>query len=226
MSVEPILSRKKMPSDDVPLQMLTLLVELLRSGELPELAIDGAWFGVNQCLAMRPGLGPAAMELGVIELAADHCRAIGSAADMVSISRGKVGRVYAPLMAAYNVTRLFGSQAERPDLAACVASGLFDICIEAVVAFAAAGVEGLRDTNHCVVVYALTWLAKCGSQPECQAKIRGAATALAFCRSTRWTSWKSLGLRPAPSLPGSAAVSSGETKAALSSRSRRSTSTF
>ena len=42
MSVEPILSRKKMPSDDVPRQMLTLLVELLRSGELPELAIGGA----------------------------------------------------------------------------------------------------------------------------------------------------------------------------------------
>ena len=86
-------SKTQMPSDDVPLQMLTLLIELLRSGELPELAIDGAWFGVNQCLAMRPGLGPAAMELGVIELAAEHLRAIGSPADnMASISRGKAGR--------------------------------------------------------------------------------------------------------------------------------------
>ena len=42
MSVEPMVSQKNMPSDDVPRQMLTLLVELLRSGELPELAIGGA----------------------------------------------------------------------------------------------------------------------------------------------------------------------------------------
>ena len=61
MSVEPMISLKKMPSDDVSRQMLTLLVELLRSGELPELAIGGAWGGVNNCLWGRPGLGAAAM---------------------------------------------------------------------------------------------------------------------------------------------------------------------
>ena len=38
MSEEPIVSQKKTPSDDGPRQMLTLLIELLRSGELPELA--------------------------------------------------------------------------------------------------------------------------------------------------------------------------------------------
>ena len=93
MSAEPIVSQKKMPSDDVRRQMQTLLVELLRSGELPELTIGGAWRGVECCVAGRPGLGAAAMELGVIELAAEHLRAIGSPADnMASISRGKAGR--------------------------------------------------------------------------------------------------------------------------------------
>ena len=133
MSVEPIVSQKKMPDDDVPRQMLTLLVELLRSGELFELAIGGAWSGVNNCLWGRPGLGAAAMELGVIELAAEHLRAIGSAADMVSISRGKAGRGYMPMYSAYMATKPFAGQATRPDLAACVASGLFDICVEVVV---------------------------------------------------------------------------------------------
>ena len=44
MSADPIYSQNKMPGDDVPRQMLTLLVDLLRSGELPELAIGGAWW--------------------------------------------------------------------------------------------------------------------------------------------------------------------------------------
>ena len=35
-----------------------------------------------------------------------------------------------------------GGQSTRPDLAASVASGAFDICLEAVQAFAAAGLEG------------------------------------------------------------------------------------
>ena len=81
----------------------------------------------------------------------------------------------------YYVTKLFAGQAERPDLAACVASGLFDICIEGVVAFAAAGDEGLHDTDHGALAYVLGWLSKMGSQPGSEAKIRGAASALAFC---------------------------------------------
>ena len=48
--------------------------------------------------------------------------------------------------------RGFDGQADRPDLAACVASGLFDICVEIVVVFAAAGLDGLRDTNHGILV--------------------------------------------------------------------------
>eukprot|EP01043_Picozoa_sp_COSAG02_P047004 COSAG02_NODE_4461_length_5336_cov_3.180829_1_plen_238_part_10 len=41
MSVDPIMSQKQMPSDDVPQQLLALSIELLRSRELPELAIGG-----------------------------------------------------------------------------------------------------------------------------------------------------------------------------------------
>ena len=122
------------------------------------------------------------MELGLIELAAEHCRAIGSAADMVSISRGKAGRGFAALWAVYNgPIKAFAGQTERPDLAACVGSSLFDLCVEVVVAFAAAGLEGLRDTNHSMLCVALSLLARFGTQPGCESKIRSAATAIAFC---------------------------------------------
>jgi hypothetical protein len=178
-SVEPMQS-KQMPSEAVPLQMLVLLVEMLRAEELPELAVGGAFGAVHQCLH-RPGLAPMAMELGVIHLAAEHLREMGSPADAVSVSRGRAGRAYLIIGSAYAITRLFSGQSTRPDLDACVASGVFDSCVEMVAAVAAAGVDGLDDTNHAVLIMALSFLPRCRTHPGCEAKIRGAAGALAFC---------------------------------------------
>jgi len=179
MSVDPI-GTKKLPSDDVPRQMLPLLVELLRSAELPELAIGGAWFAIFYCLTGRPSLGPMAMELGLFDLGVEHLRGIGSPADALSISRGKAGRGYCVTSALYDVTRIFAGQATRPDLDACVRSGLFEFCLDSIVAFAAAGVEGLEDTDHYMLILSLGFLPKTAGQPGCEAKIRGAASALAF----------------------------------------------
>ena len=161
--------------------MLTLLVDLLRSGELPELAIGGVWCAFEGCLTGRPSLAPVTLDLGLIELTVRELRAIGSPADWVSISRGKAGGGMQALLGPYFMTRLFAGQAARPDLAAIVASGLFDMCVETVRAFAAAGVAGLEDTNHGVVWAALGFLSKCRFEPGCEGKIRGAAVALAFC---------------------------------------------
>ena len=72
-----------------------------------------------------------------------------------------------------------GSQA-RPDLEACVASGVFDICVEAVTAFADAGVAGLKDTNHAVLSMSLGVLGKCSAEDGCEAKVRDIASELAF----------------------------------------------
>jgi hypothetical protein len=77
--------------------------------------------------------------------------------------------------------KAFLDQAQRPDLEATVASGLFDECISAVAAVAAAGVEGLHDTNHAALAGSLALLRNCRSQPGCEAKIRRLAPALAFC---------------------------------------------
>lgn len=181
MSVHPISSKKQIPSDDVPQQLLALQVELLRSHELPELAIGGAWWIVKNCVDGRSKLGAMALDLGVFVLAAEHLRAIGSPADAISISRGAAGRGFAVLEATSYVANCFSGQQARPDLEACVSCGLFDFCVEMVVAVALAGVGGLQDTDHCALFKALAWLARCSSLAGCEAKIRGVATALAFC---------------------------------------------
>eukprot|EP01043_Picozoa_sp_COSAG02_P012295 COSAG02_NODE_472_length_21636_cov_767.911366_19_plen_284_part_01 len=194
MSVHPVLSKKQMPSDDVPQQLLALSIELLRSRELPELVIGGAWRCVKDCIDGRPGLAPVAMELGVFDVAVAGLRAVGSPVDVVSISRGKAGRGSVLLDAPYMVTRGFVGQKARPDLEAAVSTGLFDLCVEVVVAVASAGVEGLQNTNHSVLVMALSWLAKCGSVAGCEATIRSAATALAFCLENSLDLMEELGI--------------------------------
>ena len=99
---------------------------------------------------------------------------------MQSISRGDAGKAFA-VTAVANWTKGFAGQPQRPDLEAVVASGLFDECASAVAAVAAAGVEGLHDTNHAAFWCSLALLRNCRGQPGCEAKIRRLAPALAFC---------------------------------------------
>ena len=208
-----ILSKKKTPENDVPRKMLTLLLELLQSNELPEveLAIGGAWYAVRFCLMGRPSLGPVVLECGVFELAVAHQHAIGSPADWLSISRGKAGRALGLLSSISDIAKFFPGQASRPDLAACAASGLFDLCIEAVAAFAAAGVEGLRDTHHGVFYCALVVVRNARAQPGCQAKIRSVAGSLGFCLMNDLDFAQEIGMTSA-----SIAAAICETQAALS----------
>jgi hypothetical protein len=179
MTSEPL--AKKMPSDAVPTRMLMLLVELLKSGELPELAIGGAWAALQGCPIARSSVGLAAVECGMIELAAAHLNAIGSPADWLSISRGKAGRAGRLLDAVDQVRKVCAGQAVRPDLEVCVSSGFFDLCVEAVAAFAAAGEAGLEDTNVLALYMALSAVRDCRAQPGCEPKIRSVASALGFC---------------------------------------------
>jgi hypothetical protein len=181
LSAEPIVSKKKHPEDDVPTKMLTLLLELLKANELPELAIGGAWCGVWYCILGWPSVGGVAFERGVVELAVEHLKAIGSPADWVSISRGRAGRAYRTAACVTEICKAFSGDVSRPDLAACFTSGLFDLCLEAITAVASAGVDGLQDTHHYVLHCALSVIRTCRAQPGCEGKIRGTADALAFC---------------------------------------------
>eukprot|EP01043_Picozoa_sp_COSAG02_P041955 COSAG02_NODE_3525_length_6615_cov_2.025629_8_plen_462_part_00 len=169
------------PSNDVPKQLFLLLVELLRSRELLDLAITGAWFQMEYCLFGRLELGHVAMELGLFELGMEYLHGLGGPANAVSISLGKGGQAGAVVIAIAEVLKTFAGERSRPDIEACLSSGAFDMCVDMVVAFASAGVNGLQDANHMVVAHALLLLSKCASHPRCEAKIRGVATALTFC---------------------------------------------
>ena len=72
-----------MPTDDIPCKLLQLLLELIASGELPELAVGGAWARVQNLLPPRPALGPVALEADICGLAVAGLRTVGSAADWV-----------------------------------------------------------------------------------------------------------------------------------------------
>ena len=62
--------------------MLLLSLELLQSGELPELAVGGAWKVLTNIMARGSvPLGPVALEADVCGLATAHLRIIGRAAD-------------------------------------------------------------------------------------------------------------------------------------------------
>ena len=68
--------------------MLMLSVQLLQSAELPERAVNGVWRTVDlvfqaavaECSAT---VGPVALELGVVELAASQLHKLGTAADLL-----------------------------------------------------------------------------------------------------------------------------------------------
>ena len=78
------LCRKRLPTDDIPRRMLVLLLELLKSGELPELAVGGAWSCINEIMARgSAALGTVALEMDICGLGVAQLQAIGSAADWV-----------------------------------------------------------------------------------------------------------------------------------------------
>ena len=111
-----------------------------------------------------------------------------------SISRGQAGRGGYIVTALADWCKLFLGQPQRPDLEALVASGLFEECVSAVVAFAAAGAE---DTNHVSLFMTLATLRNCRRQPGCEAKIRSLAPALAFCLENDLDYMEQLGITSA-----------------------------
>ena len=72
-----------MPTDDIPHKLVRLLLELIASGELLELAVGGAWLKLFQLVAQRPALGPVALEADICGLAVASLRTVGPAADWV-----------------------------------------------------------------------------------------------------------------------------------------------
>ena len=114
-----------------------------------------------------------------------------------SISRGQACRGGHVVNTLTNWCKLFLGQPQRPDLEALVASGLFEECVSAVVAFAAAGAEGLHDTNHMSLSMSLGIPRNCHQQPGCEARIRSLAPALGFCLENDLDYMEQLGITTA-----------------------------
>ena len=72
-----------MPTDDIPHKLVRQLLELVASGELPELAVGGAWNRVYHIVLPRPALGPVVLEADICGLVVAALRTVGSAADWV-----------------------------------------------------------------------------------------------------------------------------------------------
>ena len=65
-------------------KMMELSVKLLQSAELSERAVSGVWMTVAYTLLVPSAVvRPAAMELGVVELAASQLRKLGTPADLL-----------------------------------------------------------------------------------------------------------------------------------------------
>ena len=115
MSTDPV-SLKNMPNDDVPRRMMTLLLEMLKSGELADdnvLLIFGAFNSVFNLTYGRPSLAQTAVECGVYELVVAQLNALGSPADWVTLSRsrGKAGIAGQLAACTINVIKCFAGQA-------------------------------------------------------------------------------------------------------------------
>ena len=81
MGANPMISRKKMPSDAVPRRMAALLLELLRAGELPKPVLPAVWEALNvDCCLGRPSVIPLLVEGGVVDLIVGDIKAVGSVA--------------------------------------------------------------------------------------------------------------------------------------------------
>ena len=73
-----------MPTDDVPRQLIVLLLELLKSHDLPELAVGGAWVCLDSLMNRSSiALARVALEATICEVAVASLHTIGSAADWI-----------------------------------------------------------------------------------------------------------------------------------------------
>ena len=87
-----------MPGDDIPAQLARLSVGLLRSDNIPELMIAGAWKGISHVYTTgRSDLGALGLELDFCGLAVAHLRAMGSAGDWVVSATAGLTSTRAPL---------------------------------------------------------------------------------------------------------------------------------
>ena len=169
------LGTKRLASDALPKQLITLALELLRSPEheLAPAVAAGLFQSMIQSVSGRPASQQHAQDSGLCEVTVAHMRANGRPEEYIRISSKVATVVSRAICANYNI-RVDTNSGKL------LASGLFDESIAILQAFEARGVEAVGDTNADVIYGAVNIILKMCSEPSCRSKIRSAASALKF----------------------------------------------
>ena len=112
-------------------------MELLREGQLSELAAAGVWQALALCVAGRPAVVQQLADLGICDVAAAEMRAMDPA-DWLSLSRGNRFQSKIAMIS----TMIGEGQVE-----VVIQAGIFDLCLSGITAFASRGIEALPDTH-------------------------------------------------------------------------------
>jgi hypothetical protein len=176
-----ILGKEHLPTDEVPLKLSSLLVELLRAPEqLPPWALGGVWELLDNLILHRTVAGKRAFELGILELAVAQLRAIGSPAERLTKRPADVVTWLTNCMR--ELARGQPAETAQAITLARASSGYFDECVAMLTAFEQHGVEHVQDTNASGLYNAISVIGKCTKVPGCEVKLRGVASALGFAQ--------------------------------------------
>jgi hypothetical protein len=142
-------------TDAKVLRLAEMLLELLSEPEkLPDdLMRAGAWTQLINCT--QSGRGWKAcnhlVKLDIFALLAAELRRAGgsSGADWLFADRCRSGVGHRALLAMINLLKARAGEAERPDVKAWVQSGVFDLCLAGVEAFACAGPAAVVEADPC-----------------------------------------------------------------------------
>jgi hypothetical protein len=130
--------------------------------------------------------------VGLMPLACSQRRDVVRAAQ--SVSGGKAVSGFVDLQCLLYAIQAFAGNLARPELDAIVSSGVFEQCLGIVQAFERAGVEGLSDVSPTVLFCGLNVIKYLRSHRDCEAKIRGLGSGLAFAMEHSLDHVKAMGM--------------------------------
>ena len=167
-------------------RLAELLLDLLsqQPQRLPPLETGGAWTALNHCVMGRHELGKHLIDhCDIFPILAASLRAEGSGWLSAIHSRGDgVSASAQMLWVCVTVLKARAGEVERPDIAAFIASGLFDLCLSGAREFEVRGTVAVRHTVPGTILCIFTCLrtsARCCTTTEI-AKFRAASSSLAF----------------------------------------------
>jgi hypothetical protein len=177
------LHSKKIPDEDRPRKLLRLSLEQLRATGTPSvIEAAGLWNTAKHCIMGRVAVAKDALEeYSIFDQIVATLRLAGSPAEWSTISSGHSALAMAAMEVGSNVIKMHDGERRRPDKQALIASGLFDMCCEAVQSYELRAAAGRDDTQVMVLYQCLGRIRDGLDQPGSRAKIEAISSALHYC---------------------------------------------